>query len=150
MLRRTGIALASDLLKRFDRSIGKPGYTSRSKAFRDLLVTEWTAVPESTVADKVTLIHDHHARGVTEKLAEFQHENHQLVVSTSHAHLDHDSYLEMLIEHGKSAAVEQFANLLTGRSGVKHGRDAMTILAHAIEPLHDSGRKPNYKQIQKH
>jgi CopG family nickel-responsive transcriptional regulator len=33
---------------------------------------------------------------------EVQHANHELVVSTSHAHLDHDSCLEVLIVHGKS------------------------------------------------
>ena len=36
-LSRIGIALDSDLLKRFDRSIEKSGYTNRSEAFRDLI-----------------------------------------------------------------------------------------------------------------
>ena len=36
-LSRIGIALDSDLLERFDRSIAKSGYTNRSEAFRDLI-----------------------------------------------------------------------------------------------------------------
>jgi CopG family nickel-responsive transcriptional regulator len=149
VLSRIGIALDSELLKRFDRSIGRRGYTNRSEAFRDLirdrLVTEQTAAPDATVVGTVTLIYDHHASGITEKLTEVQHEHHELVVSTSHAHLDHDSCLEVLIVHGKSAKVEQFADLLIGLKGVQHGRLVMTVPAHAIEHAHEHGHKHSHK-----
>jgi len=149
VLSRIGIALDSDLLKRFDRSIGRRGYTNRSEAFRDLirdrLVTEQTAAPDSTVVGTVTLIYDHHAYGITEKLTEAQHAHHELVVSTSHAHLDHDSCLEVLIVHGKSAQVAQFADLLIGLKGVQHGRLVMTVPAHAIEHPHEHGHKHSHK-----
>jgi len=72
VLSRIGIALDSELLKRFDSSIQRRGYTNRSEAFRDLirdrLVTEQTAEPDATVGGTITLIFDHHAHGVTEKL----------------------------------------------------------------------------------
>jgi CopG family nickel-responsive transcriptional regulator len=149
ILSRIGIALDSELLKRFDRSIARRGYTNRSEAFRDLirdrLVTEQTAAPDAIVVGTVTLIYDHHASGITEKLTEVQHEHHELVVSTSHAHLDHDSCLEVLIVHGKSAKVEQFADLLIGLKGVQHGRLVMTVPAHAIEHTHEHGHKHSHK-----
>ena len=153
VLSRIGIALDSDLLKRFDRSIARRGYTNRSEAFRDLirdrLVTEQTAAPDATVVGTVTLIYDHHSHGVSEKLTEVQHQNHDLVVSTSHAHLDHESCLEVLIVHGKSARVEQFADRLIGLKGVQHGRLVMTVPAHQIEPAHshthDHGHRHNHK-----
>jgi CopG family nickel-responsive transcriptional regulator len=150
VLSRIGIALDSDLLKRFDRSIQLRGYTNRSEAFRDLirdrLVTEQTAAPEATVVGTVTLIYDHHASGVTEKLTELQHAHHELVVSTSHAHLDHDSCLEVLIVHGKSAQVAQFADRLIGLKGVQHGRLVMTVPAHAIQHTPEHGHKHSHKQ----
>jgi CopG family nickel-responsive transcriptional regulator len=131
VLSRIGVALDSDLLERFDDFISRLGYTNRSEAFRDLirdrLVAERTASPNATVVGTVTLIYDHHAHGVTEKLTELQHENHELVVSTSHAHLDHDSCLEVLIVHGKSGKVEEFAGRLIGLKGVQHGRLVMTV-----------------------
>lgn len=140
VLSRIGIALDSDLLKRFDRSIGRRGYTNRSEAFRDLirdrLVNEQTAAPDATVVGTVTLIYDHHASGISEKLTELQHAHHELVVSTSHAHLDHDSCLEVLIVHGKSAQVGQFADRLIGLKGVQHGRLVMTVPAHALGHSH--------------
>jgi CopG family nickel-responsive transcriptional regulator len=142
-LSRIGIALDSDLLRRFDRSIAHRGYTNRSEAFRDLirdqLVIERTTTPNAIVVGTVTLIYDHHANGVTEKLTELQHQHHELVVSTSHAHLDHDSCLEVLIVHGKSARIEQFADRLIGLKGVQHGRLVMTIPTHALDPEHDHG-----------
>ncbi len=125
-LSRIGIAVDSDLLKRFDRSIAKRGYTNRSEAFRDLirdrLVAEQTAEPDAIAVGTITLIYDHHAHGVSEKLTELQHANHELVVSTSHAHLDHDSCLEVLIVHGRAAHVRQFADRLIALKGVQHGR----------------------------
>jgi CopG family nickel-responsive transcriptional regulator len=145
VLSRIGIALDSDLLKRFDRSIGRRGYTNRSEAFRDLirdrLVGEQTAAPDATVVGTVTLIYDHHASGVSEKLTELQHVHHELVVSTSHAHLDHDSCLEVLIVHGKSGQVEQFADRLIGLKGVQHGRLVMTVPAHTLEHTHENGHR---------
>ena len=91
----------------------------------------------------VTLIYDHHATGITEKLTDVQHEHHELVVSTSHAHLDHDSCLEVLIVHGKSVKVEQFADRLIGLKGVQHGRLVMTILANSLERCSPPGVKPS-------
>jgi CopG family nickel-responsive transcriptional regulator len=131
VLSRIGVALDSDLLERFDDFISRLGYTNRSEAFRDLirdrLVAERTSNPDATVVGTVTLIYDHHAHGVSEKLTELQHGNHGLVVSTSHAHLDQDACLEVLIVHGKSERVEQFAGRLIGLKGVQHGRLVMTV-----------------------
>jgi len=152
ILSRIGIALDSDLLKRFDRSIARRGYTNRSEAFRDLirdrLVTEQTAAPEAVVVGTVTLIYDHHAHGVTEKLTEVQHAHHELVVSTSHAHLDHYSCLEVLIVHGKSSKVASFADRLIGLKGVQHGRLVMTVPSNSSERARENGHE--HKHGHKH
>ncbi len=136
ILSRIGVALDSDLLKQFDQWMGRRGYDNRSEAFRDLirdrLVGERTSSPNAVVVGTVTLIYDHHANGAGEKLTMLQHEHHDLVVSTSHAHLDHDSCLEVLIVHGKSAAVEEFASSLIALKGVQHGKLVMTVPAQAL------------------
>jgi len=145
VLSRIGVALDSDLLERFDDFIARLGYSNRSEAFRDLirdrLVAERTSKPNATVVGTVTLIYDHHARGVTEKLTEIQHANHDLVVSTSHAHLDHDLCLEVLMVHGKSGRVEEFAGRLIGLKGVQHGRLVMTV-AQPSGGQHRANEKP--------
>jgi len=145
VLSRIGVALDSDLLKRFDDFILRLGYTNRSEAFRDLirdrLITEQTTKPNATVVGTITLIYDHHAHGVTEKLTDLQHSQHELVVSTSHAHLDHDSCLEVLIVHGRSQQVEEFAGRLIGLKGVQHGRLVMTVARPESGPSYNGNRK---------
>ncbi len=149
ILSRIGIALDSDLLKRFDRSIARRGYTNRSEAFRDLirdrLVGEQTALPDATVVGTVTLIYDHNVPDLPSKLMDLQHEQHEMVVSTSHAHLDHDSCLEVLIVHGKSARVEQFADRLIGMKGVQHGRLVMTVPAKTLAHSHSGNLSHSHK-----
>jgi CopG family nickel-responsive transcriptional regulator len=143
VLSRIGIALDSELLERFDRLNLLRGYTNRSEAFRDLirdrLVAEHTAEPDSIVVGTVTLIYDHHSNGVAEKLTELQHAHHQLVVCTNHAHLDHDSCLEVLIVRGRAAEVEQFADRIIGLKGVQHGRLVMTVPAKSLQPHSSNG-----------
>ncbi len=136
--------------ERFDDFISRLGYTNRSEAFRDLirdrLVVERTASPSVTVVGTVTLIYDHHSHGVTEKLTELQHAHHELVVSTSHAHLDHDSCLEVLIVHGSSGQIETFAGRLIGLKGVQHGRLVMTVAEPAsAKAAHKNGKPHPHK-----
>ena len=145
VLNRIGVALDSDLLKQFDQWMSKHGYANRSEAFRDLirerLVGDRTSAPNSIVVGTVTLIYDHHAHGVGEKLTQLQHDHHELVVSTCHAHLDHDSCLEVLIVHGKSAAVEEFASKLIALKGVQHGHLVKTVPAQALAAPADKAHK---------
>ena len=152
VLSRIGIALDSELLERFDSFIGRLGYTNRSEAFRDLirdrLVADKTASPKATVVGTVTLIYDHHSHGVTEKLTEIQHEHHDLVVSTSHAHLDHDSCLEVLIVHGAAKEIELFAGRLIGLKGVQHGRLVISVAEQTSK--HKHAHKHTHQHPHKH
>jgi hypothetical protein len=56
----------------------------------------------------------------------------------------------VLIVHGKSARVEQFADRLIGLKGVQHGRLVMTVPAHQIEPAHSHTHDQSHKHNHKH
>ena len=129
-LSRIGVAIDSDLLKKFDELIGNRGYTNRSEAFRDLIRDElvqktWES-PEANVVGTVTLVYDHHVRQLSEKLTSLQHDYHRAVLSTLHVHLDHDNCLEVLVVRGKAAIVKKIADALISTKGVKHGRLTIT------------------------
>ena len=130
ILSRIGIALDSDLLARFDRFISEQGYTNRSEAFRDLIRDRLVGVavqdPKAPVVGTVTLIYDHHSRLLPEKLMNLQHDHHDLIISTTHAHLDHHTCLEVVILKGESRRVQKLADLLIGAKGVQHGRLVMS------------------------
>jgi CopG family nickel-responsive transcriptional regulator len=127
---RVGVAISEDLLSKFDDLIGERGYTNRSEAFRDLirneLVQEVWKSSDSEVFGTVTLVYDHHARLLTEKLTDLQHQYHAAVLSALHVHLDHNNCLEVILVKGKAGLVQKLANGLIAVKGVKHGRFTIT------------------------
>lgn len=129
-LSRIGVAIDSDLLKKFDKLISARGYANRSEAFRDLirdeLVERAWETPDTKVVGTVTLVYDHHVRLLNEKLTDMQHSHFQQILSTLHVHLDHDNCLEVLVVRGKAAQVKKIADALISTKGVKHGRLTIT------------------------
>ena len=140
-LSRIGVAIESELLRRFDRFIAGKGYQSRSEAFRDLirerLVGAAVVAPTAFVVGTVTLIYDHHSRLLPEKLTDIQHAHHELVISTIHAHLDGDNCLEVIVVKGKSKEVQHLANLLISIKGVQHGQLVMSAPEPALHAHYD-------------
>ena len=125
-LSRIGVAIGAELLNQFDHLIEHRGYASRSEALRDLiradLVQEATRSPDSLVVGSLTLLYNHHVRQLSDRLTEVQHQEHHLIRSTLHVHLDHDNCLESIIMQGKASEVEHLANVLLSTKGVKHGK----------------------------
>ena len=130
ILSRIGVSIDSDLLQRFDAFITDKGYENRSEAFRDLirdrLVDSAVVSGNSFVVGTVTLIYDHHTRLLPEKLTDLQHESHDLIISTLHAHLDHENCLEVVVLRGNSKDVQKLADRLISTKGVQHGRLVMS------------------------
>ena len=129
-LSRIGVSIDSELLQRFDSFIADKGYDNRSEAFRDLirerLVGSAVIPSNALVVGTVTLIYDHHTRLLPEKLTDLQHEYHAIVISTLHAHLDHENCLEVVVLRGKSRDVQKLADRLISTKGVQHGRLVMS------------------------
>ena len=129
-LSRIGVAIDSELLAQFDTFIAKQGYENRSEAFRDLirdrLVTAAVESPDGPVVGTITLIYNHHSRLLPDKLMELQHDHHELIIATTHAHLDHDTCLEVVVVKGKSDRVRKLADLMISTKGVHHGRLVMS------------------------
>jgi CopG family nickel-responsive transcriptional regulator len=130
-LSRIGVAIDSELLEQFDRFINSQGYENRSEAFRDLirerLVSAAVESPDAPVVGTVTLIYDHHSRLLPDKLMELQHDHHDLIIATTHAHLDHHTCLEVVVVKGQSNRVRALADLMISTKGVQHGRLVMSV-----------------------
>ena len=127
VLARYTVSMDARLLGLFDDYLSKRGYSNRSEAIRDLIRValiddQWTANPEVTMVATVTLIYDHHSN-VPERLSELQHEFFEVVVSTTHIHLDAHHCLEVVILRGKARIISQLADALVTIRGVKHGKD---------------------------
>jgi CopG family nickel-responsive transcriptional regulator len=124
---RFGVAMDADLLERFDALVAKRGVgVNRSEAVRDLVrdalvESEWVASDEEIVGT-VTMVFDHHASDLSEKLDALQHQHYDKIVSAMHVHLDPHNCLEVLAVRGSSDQVRDIADALLGTKGVKHGK----------------------------
>ncbi len=130
-LSRFGVAMDEDLLDRFDRLVERRGtHANRSEAVRDLVrdalvESEWEDSDEEIVGT-VTMVFDHHASDLSERLDSLQHAHHDKIVSSMHIHLDAHNCLEVLVVRGTSAQVRAIADGLLGTKGVKHGKLVLT------------------------
>jgi CopG family nickel-responsive transcriptional regulator len=124
---RFGIAMDEDLLGRFDEFVARRGTASnRSEAVRDLVRdalvdAQWEA-PDEEIVGTITMVFDHHANDLAEKLDSLQHAHHDKVVSSMHVHLDAHNCLEVIVVRGPSGDIRGIAEALLGTKGVKHGK----------------------------
>ncbi|MBN1828491.1 MAG: nickel-responsive transcriptional regulator NikR [Deltaproteobacteria bacterium] len=120
---RFGVSLERSLLEQFDRVIRGRHYTSRSEALRDLIRKELTAEQlsdDGEVAGAITFVYDHHKKELVNRILDTQHNFQNIVISTQHIHLDHDSCLEIIAVRGNAGAVKAVADLLQSLKGVRH------------------------------
>lgn len=114
------------LLLKFDQLIETKGYENRSEAVRDLvrgaLVNQSWEDDHQTVAGSILLFYDHHHGDVMQELTGIQHEMHDLIMATTHFHLDHHNCLELIVVKGKSKILREFSNRLISMKGVKYGK----------------------------
>lgn len=129
-LKRFGVSMEDDLLRRFDSLCRKKGYASRSEAIRDMvrnsIVEEEKQLGEAKVVGTVTVVYDHHQRELEEKLTDYQHHFLNIIVSALHVHLDAHSCLEVLVLRGKASQVKRIADGLIATKGIKHGKLVLT------------------------
>jgi CopG family nickel-responsive transcriptional regulator len=130
---RFGVSVEDDLLKSFDRLITEQGYPNRSEALRDLMRDALvrarleTHPDAAAVLGTLTLVYDHHASELTDRMAGIQHDHHELVVSVLHVHISHDDCMEVIVLRGTAGNVREIADSLLSLKGVKHGKLFVTL-----------------------
>ncbi|MBK9302669.1 MAG: nickel-responsive transcriptional regulator NikR [bacterium] len=129
---RFSVSLPATLLAELDRRIVGRGYDSRSEFVRDLirarLVEEAWAGAGSEVHGVLTIIYDHHRRGLTDKLHRVQHHRFVHILCTQHVHLDHDHCLETIVLRGTPGEIERMALEIGGLKGVSFAELARTAV----------------------
>ena len=130
-LMRFSVAMPEDLLVRFDRLVARRGLAkNRSEVVRDLvrdaLVEDDCATPGVEVMGTLTIVFDHHASDLQEKLHAIQHDYCEFIVSSLHVHMDEHMCLEVIVLRGETGLVQDIANLILGTKGVQNGRLVVT------------------------
>lgn len=131
-LKRFGVSMEENLLKRFDSFIRKKNYKTRSEAIRDLirelLVEEEWAEGGKDVAGAIILVYNHHKRELVDSLVDVQHDFHNIIISSQHVHLDHNMCLEVVTVKGNINKVSELESRLKSIKGVKHASLAKSTL----------------------
>ncbi|UZE92035.1 MAG: nickel-responsive transcriptional regulator NikR [Methanosarcinales archaeon] len=130
-LMRIGVSLPANLLSRFDTIIAQRGYSSRSEGIRDairdyIVDYEWLSGERGEKVGVITLIYNHHQRGLTDRLTDLQHESLKLIESSLHVHLDHDNCMEVVLVRGDAKDVKTLVEKMMALKGVKHVKLTIT------------------------
>lgn len=128
-LERLSFSLERPLLDRLERLREDAGYGNRSEFLRDMirgrLVDRAWELDEEAVGT-ITLVYDHHARGLNEKLTGLQHDHHEVILATTHVHLDHHHCVEVILVRGRAGRIRAIADSLGKQKGVLHGGLSMS------------------------
>jgi CopG family nickel-responsive transcriptional regulator len=125
---RFSVSVEDDLLESFDRLIERQGYGNRSEALRDLMRDALVRAhlderPKAAdVLGTLTIVYDHHATDLADRLTALQHDHYRLIISVLHVHISHDDCMEVIVLRGPARRVRALADALISIKGVKHGR----------------------------
>ena len=144
-MQRVTITIDDELMAELDRIIAARGYQNRSEAIRDLARAGIRQAAETLDKRRdcvaaLVYVYDHAARQLSKRLADTFHDHHELSLASMHAHLDHDSCMEVTILRGKTDKVRQFADHVIAERGVRHGRVVVVPTDLLANP--DSGSGP--------
>ena len=117
----------------FDQYVARRGIArNRSEVVRDLvreaLVEEECELPGVEVMGSLTIVYDHHASDLQEKLHIIQHNNLENVVTSTHVHIDEHFCLEVIILRGEATVVQDIGDMILGTKGVKTGKLVLTTV----------------------
>ncbi|QYE37245.1 nickel-responsive transcriptional regulator NikR (plasmid) [Polymorphobacter sp. PAMC 29334] len=124
-MQRVTVSLDENETAAFDAIVVEQGYASRSEAIRDLVrravdTRRLNATVDGSCVANLSYVYDHHRATLSRRLTELQHAHHDLVVATTHVHLDHDNCLESTMLKGTVAAVRALADAIEATNGVRY------------------------------
>lgn len=135
-LERVSISIERPLFERLERLVRDSRYSNRSEFIRDLirerLVEQQWSDDAELVIGTITLVYNHHARQLADKLTDIQHDHHDAVLATTHVHLTHDLCGEMIMVRGNVTQVRGLADQLRQQKGVLHAALSMSTTGESV------------------
>ena len=131
--RRFSVSVDDDLVGQLDRMVAEEGYENRSQAISAMiserLVKHQEKQSAGELAGTITLVFDHHKRGLQARMTSIQHDFLHEIVTAVHLHLTHDLCMEVLLVKGTAERLRQLSRALTTIKGVAHGELSVTSAA---------------------
>jgi len=134
---RFSVSLPESLLDELDDMVARRKLPNRSHAIaemaREQLIEHAQELGTQRMAGTITLVYDYRKRNLQRRLADIQHQNYLMVVTSMHVHLEHHHYLEVLLVQGPARLLRELADTLAACKGVKHAK--LNLTATAMPPL---------------
>ena len=123
-LSRIGVSLPANLLNSFDAILKTRGYSSRSEGIRDAIRSyiryyKWMADMTGVRQGVITIVYDHHQRGLIAAITDIQHDYMELIQASLHSHVSHSRCVEVLLVKGDAKSVKEVAERLMAQKGVE-------------------------------
>lgn len=134
-LARFSVSLPEELLEAFDVWIGRQGLGSRSEALRHLIrrfisETQWEE-RTGEACGSLTLVYDHHSRDAVGELTRLEHDFEDVIICTTHVHLDHARCLEAVLLRGDTKRIRDFEEALRDK-GLLYAAPSLTPLKESL------------------
>ena len=123
---RFTVSLPKPLYTEMDTEMNEKKYQSRSEYIRDLFrdrqVAQHWATPQAEAMAVLTLMFDHHRKGLYEKIMQIQHDHLVQILCSTHVHIDHSHCLENVILKGNTHIILDIVNQISALKGVEFAR----------------------------
>ena len=126
---RFGVSLDKEIMENLDQFVKMNNFPNRSQAIRNLIekfAVEQKWQCDNEVAGAIVVVYDHHKRNIDNEINEVQHDYHNLILSTQHVHLNHETCLETIAVKGKASELTALADRIITLKGIHHGKLIMT------------------------
>jgi len=124
-LERISISIEKPLLDRLEKLVSTGEYSNRSEFVRDLIrgyLVDEQFNGEAMTLGTISLVYDHHVKGLNAKLTHQQHHFTGKVLATTHVHLDEHLCAEMIMVKGRGVDIRSLAGRLGREKGVLHAK----------------------------
>ncbi|MEN8158069.1 MAG: nickel-responsive transcriptional regulator NikR [Bacteroidota bacterium] len=126
---RFGVSFEKEVLDALDEYVMENRFSNRSRALRQLVnrhIVEKKWQCNNRVAGTVTLVYDHHKRGIATNLAKIQMEYQEEILSVQRYVLNENNSMEVIALNGISARLTELSEKLISEKGIQHGKLTMT------------------------
>ncbi len=119
---RFSVTVPEGLLSEFESSYYAENPANRSEAVRKLMreyiSSERWRCSEGGVCATITIVYDHHLPEVTRSLTAVQHDCGDVIVCSTHVHLNHSTCLECVITKGLAQEIQRLIDSLRKVRGI--------------------------------
>lgn len=127
---RLSMSLDEELGRALDGLVRAANYQNRSEFVRDMIreriVNQEWEENAASVLGTITLLYNHHQRGLCARLTEIQHDAQVKNLAATHVHLSHEICAEMIMVSGSAAEIRKLYLALKRPRGILHAALSMS------------------------